>query len=484
MSMTRRTLKPLLAVYAATLAIAASGAWAASADSTVRSHDRRHFTIAESGLPFPALADPAVATDRWWGVESGAGYRIEVPANWNGELVMYAHGWRGSGDVLTVDSAPIRRELVTAGYAWAASSYSANDYDVRAGIEDTNALAQAFVRIARANGRTLERPKRTYIIGHSMGGHIAAAAVEAQTLAHAHHKLRYAGALPMCGVLGDLELFDYFAAYALAAQQLANSTPVSFPARDWATRVPAIVGHFFSSFPSEAAPSAPIVPRDTPDARELESIVMNLSGGERPIFTEGFAAPGNGYAWSTFGLAPDAGGILPHRPQHTDDTTYRFSATPEQTPEEIAFNRAIPRVSAEPGANPPQRNGLRFVPTNDGDIAVPVLTLHNLGDLFVPFNMEQIYHRRVAARHNDRWLVQRAIRSPNHCDFTAAEEAAAFTALAAWVAHGTRPAGDDVMTPARVADASYGCQFTDNRTGVGEEAKAAIRAQMPACPAR
>jgi hypothetical protein len=347
MSMTRRTLLPRLAACTATLAIAASGASAAVADSTLRSHDRRHFTVAESELPFPALAEPAVATDRWWGVESGAGYRIEVPANWNGELVMYAHGWRGSGDVLKVDSAPIRRELVAAGFAWAASSYSANDYDVRAGIEDTNALARAFVRIARANGRTLKSPRRTYIIGQSMGGHIAAAAVEAETLAHAHHKLRYAGALSMCGVLGDLELFDYFAAYSLAAQQLANSTPVSFPPRDWAARVPAIVGHFFSSFPSEAAPAAPIVPRATPDALELKSIVMNLSGGERPIFAEGFAAPGNAYAWSTFGLAPDAGGILPHRPQDTEHTNYRFSAAPMPTAEEVAFNHEIPRVRAE-----------------------------------------------------------------------------------------------------------------------------------------
>ena len=369
MRIPRPSLLTLRAVCAATLVTAANGASAAAADSTVRSHDRRHFTVAEAELPFAALADPAVATDRWWGVESGAGYRIEVPANWNGELVMYAHGWRGTGDVLTVTPPRIRRELLAAGYAWAASSYSANDYDVRAGIEDTNALALGFVRIARANGRTLASPKRIFIIGHSMGGHIAAAAVEAETLAHAHHRLRYAGALPMCGVLGDLELFDYFAAYALAAQQLAQSTPVSFPPRDWAARAPAIIDHFFSSFPSEAAPSAPIVARDTPDARELQAIVMNLSGGERPIFTEGFAAPGNGYAWGTFGVPPDAGGHpAPHLPQSTEHTRYRFSTAAAPTPAEVAFNRDIPRIRAEPGANPPQRDALRFVhrPTTAG----------------------------------------------------------------------------------------------------------------------
>lgn len=80
------------------------------------------------------------------------------------------------------------------GCAWAASSYSKNYYDVRVGIEDANALTLAFNAIATANGRTLAAPSKTFTTGHSMGGHIAAAAVEAETQSQARNKVRYAGA--------------------------------------------------------------------------------------------------------------------------------------------------------------------------------------------------------------------------------------------------------------------------------------------------
>ena len=73
------------------------------------------------------------ATSRWAGVLEGAAYRIEVPPNWNGELVMYAHGYAGEGLTLAAVDSSIRRYLIQHGYAWAASSYSKNSYDVRAG---------------------------------------------------------------------------------------------------------------------------------------------------------------------------------------------------------------------------------------------------------------------------------------------------------------------------------------------------------------
>jgi dienelactone hydrolase len=109
---------------------------------------------------------------RYAGIHGEAAYQIEVPDNWNGMLVMYAHGYRGEGAILTVGPPSIRNWLIEIGYAWAASSYSANFYDVRAGIEDTNALALAFNTLT---GKGI--PSKIYITGHSMGGHIAAAAI-------------------------------------------------------------------------------------------------------------------------------------------------------------------------------------------------------------------------------------------------------------------------------------------------------------------
>ena len=56
-----------------------------------------------------------------------------MPANWNGKLVMYAHGYAGTGANLNVGAPTIRRYLIQNGYAWAASSYAKNYSPVRAG---------------------------------------------------------------------------------------------------------------------------------------------------------------------------------------------------------------------------------------------------------------------------------------------------------------------------------------------------------------
>ena len=91
---------------------------------------------------------------------------------------------------------------------------------------------------------------------------------------------------------------------------------------------------------------------------------------------------------------------------------------------------------------------------------IPVLSLHGLGDLFVPFSMEQVYASRVAHNGLSHLLVQRAIRGVGHCDFTAAELIRGFTDLVRWVEQGVTPPGDDVLSPAVVADPAYGCTFT------------------------
>ena len=91
---------------------------------------------------------------------------------------------------------------------------------------------------------------------------------------------------------------------------------------------------------------------------------------------------------------------------------------------------------------------------------MPVLSMHTLGDLFVPFSMEQIYARRAAANGDAGHLVTRAIRDINHCGFNTVEMEEGFAALANWVDNGVKPAGDDILTPATVANSNFGCAFT------------------------
>lgn len=174
-----------------------------------RPYDSRALTPPAIGSTFAPMAALSAGTvnmarsSRWAGVLNGSAYMVEVPANWNGKLVMFAHGYAGAGRTSSATPPGFRRHLVQSGNAWAASSYSTNHYDVRAGVEDTNALVLAFGTVAVQNCRPLAAPVRTYITGRSMGGHIATA-VEAETLATAVNNTattlpRYhAATLPRC----------------------------------------------------------------------------------------------------------------------------------------------------------------------------------------------------------------------------------------------------------------------------------------------
>ena len=247
-----------------------------------RPHDARTFTAVVTTSTFAPLTLSAVVTDRWTGVFNGSVYRIEVPQNWNGKLVMWTHGFRGTGASLTADNPIQRRYLVDNGYAWAASSYSKNYYDVKAGVEDTNALALNFTKLAADNGRTLAAPSKIFITGISMGGHIAVAAIEAEGQATAISKVKYNGAVPLCAVLGDNELFNYFAGYQVAAQQLANVPLTKFPTTDFATVAPLVRSALWSIFPTAS----------NAQGDKLKNVVMNLSGGDRPFYKEGWSNEG------------------------------------------------------------------------------------------------------------------------------------------------------------------------------------------------
>jgi hypothetical protein len=470
-----------LSLLAAAALAACGGGGDDNAPEETRVQDSRNsFAPADAtATTFAALAAAAgdtvdnATTSRWAGVLNGAAYRIEVPANWNGRLVMYAHGYAGEGNALAVSNPSIRRHLVQNGYAWAASSYSKNFYDVRVGVEDTNALALAFNSIATANGRTLAAPTRLYITGHSMGGHITAAAIEEEALEDANNKVRYHGAVPMCGVMGDTELFDYFAGAQVAAQVLAG-VPNS-PFTSWASVRDQVTATLFTAFPG------------TPTATGVKfmSVVENLTGGDRPLFDLGVAFGGSFTpVWGVFGGDGTVNGILNKSVLDTNRFTYTITG---DTAGSSALNAAAQKLTAVADANRERRDGLRWIPKANGEIGIPVVSLHTLGDLYVPFSMQQIYKRRVVAEGNDRWLVQRAIRGISHCDFTVAEQVEAFDAMVQWEQGGPKPAGDDVLTAATVAAPTYGCTFTRDTLGVDDSSttgqlRGAIALSGATCP--
>ena len=438
--------------------------------ATTRAHDERTFNFdADMQAPFAAIE--GVDTDRWSGTLDGAGYRIEVPREFNGTLVMYAHGYAGTGEALRVGVPPIRKHLIEQGFAWAASSYRANYYDVRAGVEDTNQLALAVEDIAADNDRTIDI-KKYYIIGHSMGGHISGAAVEQETIATAQHPVEYDAALPMCGVMGDTELFNYFKAYEVAAHQLADMPETEEGFEDYEATKMQVQSTLFSEFP--------LMP--TPAGDSLKAVVINLSGGERPVFEQGWANGIHAQVWATFGGDGTINGILAASVLDTRDIVYQFDNDPKLSSEEEDFNDKAFRAVPDAGANGLRDDGLRWIPAVRGEFSIPVITLHTLGDLYVPFSMQQIYRRRAEERGSSDNLVQRAIRGGGHCEFTYAEQVEAFDALVAWEEDGVKPDGDDVLDPELVADPAYGCAYTRPPGDDDSPTTSQARSVVPECP--
>jgi len=415
--------------------------------------DGPEWFVDEAQLPFDGLQ--SLPATQYWGTEHGAGYRMEVPDDWNGSLVMWAHGFRGDGLALTVDNPPLREWLLANGFAWAASSYSANDYNVGVGVADTHRLARLF-------RKQVAKPDRVYITGASMGGHVTARSIE-------QYPNAYDGAMPVCGVLGDYELFDYFLDFNVTAQQLALGTS-RYPIEDagtWlGTDVPAIKAGL------EAVPGGwPAVLNDT--GTQFKQLVELQSGGDRPNFDEAWffwnsfptyaSTPGN----FLFDLAIGDGTLAGQKGIVADNvgTYYQVDLDPATSPTEATLNADVVRVAGAERLRNSQ--ALKPVPVVTGDISVPVLSLHNLGDLFVPFHNEVVYAQEVADAGNSDLLVQRAIRGVNHCGFTGTELATAMSDLVEWVETGARPAGDEVLDPAAVAAPDYGCRFTDFATPGG-----------------
>ncbi|MEV6342610.1 phthalyl amidase [Actinoplanes sp. NPDC051851] len=463
----RRKCTAVLAVVLALVTVLSAPASAATTCAApVPSTTHAGYTVFDpacnvDGTAFTALAGARV----WTGIRGGAGYRIEVPRNWNGRLVVWAHGYRGTGTTVYVDDPDLRAFYVQQGYAWTASSYATNGYDVGQGVRDSYALIDVFRQVT---GRVASS---VIMSGKSMGGHVTAVAVE-------EYPRAFAGAMPYCGVLADTSLYDWFLDANVTAAALAD-VKIDFPLvppADYQTTWREQVSRILPALGLTAG--AP--PALTPAGRIWSEVAEQRTGGERPGFDAAFAY------WNTatsldpladlpflFGLYPGltggTGSIAPGNVTDNQDTWYSTSGGRLPTIADLKLNAEVLRVRRTATADP----GLSGIPAVDGRPSVPVLSLHDIGDLFVPFSMEQEYAARAARNGRANLFVSRAIRGVGHCDFTQPELQQAFTDLTGWIRTGHRPAGDAIQDRRTVASASFGCRFT---IGVRPEFTA------PTCP--
>ncbi|GIM96485.1 alpha/beta hydrolase family protein [Paractinoplanes toevensis] len=444
----------LAVLLALPLTAVASPAAAAACTAPVPSTTQPGYTVLDpncdvNGTPFTALPGATVHT----GISGGAAYRIEVPAGWNGKLVVYAHGYRGTGTTVYVDNPDLRQHYLDTGYAWAASSYATNGYDVGQGVRDSYALIGLFRQLTGSG------PRSVIMTGESMGGQVTAVAIETYPRA-------FAGAMPYCGVLGDTSLFDYFLDANVTAAALTK-VKIGFPSSpppdsyqdEWRRQVAQILPAL-----GVTTGRPPVL---TATGKTWSDVVERRTGGERPGFDGAFSywntatslAPLNDLPF-LFGLYPglSAGtsNIAPGNVTDNRFTLYRSTDRLWPTTAEWRLNASVLRVRHTASADP----GLSGIPRVDGNPRVPVLSLHDIGDLFVPFSMEQIYAKRAAAHGRANLFVSRAIRGTGHCDFTQAELTSAFDDLTGWIRTGHRPAGDAILNPAVVAAPTFGCRFT------------------------
>ncbi len=373
--------------------------------------------------PFNALTGAKAFSGEY----SGGLYHIEIPDNWNGELVLWAHGYVPSdganGLVLAASNVPLRQYLIPNGFAWASSSYRCNGYVPGQGLVDTLALRDLFV--TKNEGKT---PKRTYLVGASMGGHLALVAAHAMPTS-------FDGTLAMCPAGPDL--FDFFAATGGAAELISGVS---------------VTRESLQSDLKKMSDAFGTPPNYTDKGRQLASVQIQLSGGPRPFAVEGLESRFAG----NYALGVDAltNSSTPwHRMASSDRTTYSIDDGLGLSAD--VLNARAPRKHAETSLRAPG-GPYREIVAFDGKIARPLITMHTTGDLFVPIFLEQVVKRAVTAAGKDDLLVQRIYRAAGHCTFSPQETTAAFDALVTWVREGKKPAGDDVLGD--LSDA--GRQFT------------------------
>jgi pimeloyl-ACP methyl ester carboxylesterase len=373
---------------------------------------------------FEALPGAQVFSGRY----DGGLYRIEIPENWNRELVLFAHGYvpnaGQNGSMLRVGNHSIREHLIKDGFAWAASSYRCNGYVPGQGLVDTMALTDLFTKSNA--GRA---PERTYLTGVSMGGHV--------TILGLHEFPRsFAGGLAMCPA--GPELFDFFTAVGAAAE-IITGVQVH---RESVQQDLAAIAEKLGTPPDYTGPG-----------RQLASVEIQISGGPRPFAVDGLASGGRFIGNISSGASALAGMSTPQNRAVTN-THIRYAVDSGLGLTADALNARVRRKTADAeyrGANTPYEEVAPF----DGQIERPLLTMHGTGDLFVPIFLEQTLKRAIIAAGTDNMLAQRVYRIAGHCGFSQSEQIRAFDDLVKWVRDGIKPAGDDVYGDLTNAGTTY-----------------------------
>jgi pimeloyl-ACP methyl ester carboxylesterase len=331
------------------------------------------------------------------GVLDGVPYRIDIPERWNGRLIMLLHGYEPKGrprpDAWAQnDTVP---SLLARGYAVAASAYSTQGWAVAEAIPENDRLRRYFID-------TYGKPAHTYLLGASLGSHIALATIE-------QHEQDYDGALALCGVnLPASEAFQegvftplvavealFPGALPLGKEGLAD--PASPPMAD--------LDAIETAMKSDEAKAALL-------AKRLEIPPPALAGAimlDYLVLRE---------------MQQRAGG----NPIDNRETRYAGFGDDE------AFNRSVRRYAASADA-------ARYVAGNSdllGTSHRPVLIYSNLGDPSVPPHLGRRYAELAEQSGNAASVRTLPPVGDGHCDFTDDQIGQAMDELVKWADTGVQ----------------------------------------------
>jgi pimeloyl-ACP methyl ester carboxylesterase len=373
----------------------------------------------------------------------GATYLIEVPTNWNGVLFLYSHGYVIPGDPNPAQDAgdPVTRAIMlSSGFALAGSSYAHTGWAVREALHDQIAVLDIFNLL-------VGQPARTIAWGHSLGGMITAGLIQ-------RHPDRFDAALPMCGVLSGgvatwntgldsafafktllgpgtglqvVNIADPVANFQLAEGILAGaqSTPQGRARLALVSALGDGPGWFF--YPPSPEPAA-----DDFVSQEMNQFLWDEFVDLPFLFAFRaeleFRAHGN----PSFNTGVDYSAQLAKSINSAEVAALYEGAGLDLAADLNTLNNAV-RESADPQALEYLERNIIF----NGQIHIPVLTLHTKGDGLVVVQNESAYKNLVDEAGNGAFLRQTFVDRAGHCEFSPAETITAVQALLTRMETGT-----------------------------------------------
>lgn len=391
----------------------------------------------------------------------GAYYLIAMPKEWNGNLVLHAHGGP-SLDAPTPDRSAddLTRwaVMVKAGYAWAGSTFRQGGVEVRAAAEDTERLRQIF-------GEHVASPRRTILHGQSWGAGVAAKAAEMFT-EESTGSQPYDAVLLTSGVLaGGTRSYDFRLDLRVVYQYLCNNHPrpneagyalaIGLPADSSMTRA-----ELTARTAECLGLDKPADQRTAEQQARVETIVNVIRVPESSIQAH--------LNWGTFHFQDVAqertGGASPFG---------NIGAQYTGSFDDAALNAGVQRYAAD------ARAVERFAEDTDptGRIPVPVLTVKGTGDPTAFVELDAYFKTVMESGGSAQRLVQTFTDHAVHSYLSDATYATLLAALLQWVDEDAKPTAAGIAQQCAAFEGEFGagCRFLPNYAAPALETRVPAR---------